>query len=160
MKIFKLLLILLFCSSVWSSCDKKPEEPEVPPPPVCSLTLSQLAINEVVDVIKKDTSYATANNTYYTEHTISVGEGVSFDFPKIVIPAEGEYTVTKVYTDVKPTTKYVYIQYYHAGDVYIAQSGNVTVSGFGIDIVIEFCKLVFRNSGGDELTISFKSDLK
>lgn len=141
------------------SC-KKPKEPDpvIVPPVVCNTPNSTLVKNDTLLNIASDTAYATLNNTFYTEHTISAAHGCSVEFEGAVIPAEGSYIITPVFNEVVPGSHKVYIQYYEAGNSFIGQSGTVSITGSGTAAIIEFCKINFKDSFGNDKNLSLKTD--
>jgi hypothetical protein len=141
------------------SC-KKPKDPDpvVVPPVVCNTPNSTLVKNDTTLNIATDTAYATLNNTFYTEHTIATAHGCSVEFEGGVFPPEGTYIITPVFNEVVPGSHKVYIQYYEAGNSFIGQSGNVSITGSGTSSIIEFCKIKFKDSFGSEKTLSLKTD--
>lgn len=154
-----LLLFILFLFVV--SCGKKNKKNNnnnVIPPVSCSLSMSSLVANDTVYNVISDTGYATMNNTFYTEHTIAAAQGSSAEFEGGNAPLAGTYNITPVFTDVTPGSHKVYLLYYNDGKTFVGQSGTVTVTGSGMSAVQEFCKVNFKDSFGDEKTVSLKSD--
>ena len=126
----------------------------------CNLSIETIQVNEIAYNILKDTAYSTQNNTYYSEHRISDGHGYSIDFAGTSLPNNNTYTITSSYSNVKSGTQNVYIQYYINSKTYVAQSGTLLVSGSAPNIQVEFCKIYFKESFGEEKTISTKTALQ
>ncbi len=156
-KVFTAFLIVLICCF---SCKKKPTpDTDNPNPPViCNTADATLVKNDTILNIIADTAYPTLNNTYYTEHMINATHGCSIEFEDTVAPAAGNYVITPIFNEVVPGSHKVYIQYYLAGNSYSGQSGTVSVTGSGTSASLEFCKIKFKDSFGDEKTLSIKTD--
>ena len=153
------LLIVLLTSII--SCGKKKDKPDEGnnnPIVNCNLSNATLVANDTIYNIIQDTSYSTQNNTFYTEHKIGPGHGCSIEFEGLVAPIEGTYTVTPIFNEVIPGSQKVYMQYYVNGVSYNGQGGTITVKGTGTSAILEVCKVKFKESFGDEKTISLKSD--
>jgi len=144
-----------------TNCKKKKDDANnnTTAPVVCNLAPATLSVNDTVRQVVKDSSFATANNTYNTQHVVSVQEGISMDFEDVVAPVPGEYTVTTVFLDVKPGSKLVYLQYFHDGQPYIGQSGKVNVKQDGTSLSFDFCKIYCKNTFGLGYTVSAKSTI-
>jgi hypothetical protein len=127
-------------------------------PIVCTLTTSTLVANDTIFFIEKDTAYATANNTFYTEHKISDVQGCSIEFEGSSNPVAGTYEITPVFNEVIPGSNKAYLQYYINGQSFNGLSGQVKVTGSGTTAILEFCKINFKELFGDEKIISMKSD--
>ncbi len=149
-----LFLVVLVC------CKKKKPDDNNNNPPIsnCNLTMSTLVANDTIINIVGDTAYATGNNTLYTEHKISGTQGCSVEFEGSTFPVAGTYAITPIFNDVKPGSMKVYIQYFINGTTYIGQGGDCKFTGEGTGAIIEFCKINFKESFGNEKTISLKSD--
>lgn len=153
------LFVLSGCLFVYS-CNKKTPPVNNPNPITCSLAGSTIVVNDTQYNIIQDTAYATLNNTFYAEHIVATGHGVSVEFEGTTFPAAGDYTVTTVFSEVVIGSKKVYMQYYFNGQSYGAQSGIAKVSGSGAQAITDFCKVKFKESFGEEKTISLKSDME
>jgi len=144
-----------------TNCKKKKDDTNnnTTAPVVCNLAPATLSVNDTVRQFVKDSSFATANNTYNTQHIVNALEGISMDFEDVVAPVPGEYTVTTVFLDVKPGSKLVYLQYFHDGQPYIGQSGKVNVKQDGANLSFDFCKIYCKNTFGLGYTVSAKSTI-
>lgn len=160
MKFYSKAIFLIFMVVICIiSCKKKPKVTDpVIQPVICNTANSTLVKNDTILNIISDTAYATLNNTFYTEHVITATHGCSVEFEGTSFPAEGSYIITPVFNEVVPGSNKVYIQYYTMGNSFNAQSGNVTITGSGSSATIEFCKINFKDSFGDEKTLSLKTD--
>lgn len=153
-------LLIVLLSSIISCGKKKVKNDDGNDNPIvnCNLSNATLVANDTIYNIIHDTSYATQNTTFYTEHTIGIGHGCSIEFEGLVAPVEGTYTVTPIFNEVIAGSQKVYMQYYVNGFSYNGQGGTITVKGSGTSAIIEVCKVKFKESFGDEKTISLKSD--
>lgn len=153
------ICVSLICFVWISACkkDKKTDTNTNTAPLFCNLASSTSSINDTIKQVINDTSYATANNTYYTQHLMSSDEGVSVDFEAAMFPAAGKYTIAKSFIEVIPGSKKCYVQYFRAGESYVGQSGIVEI---GSDGAIYFCKIQFKNTFGSEHIVSLKSLIK
>lgn len=154
--------ICISLTLIMSSCGKKDKDNTTntnTAPVFCSLQTSTLVINDTVNQLTTDTSYQTANNTFYLQYQDAAGKGCSFDFEGNQIPAEGNFTITPNFTEISPGSKKVYVQFFYNGNSFQGQSGAVKISGSGSSAIIEFCKVNFKNSFGENHTCSFKSNL-
>jgi hypothetical protein len=145
-----------------SSCGKKDKTNTTntnTAPVFCSLQMATLVINDTVNQITTDTSFQTANNTYYLQYQDAAEKGCSFDFEGTQIPAEGSFAITPNFTEILPGSKKVYVQFFINGNSFQGQSGVVKITGAGSAAVIEYCKVVFKNSFGESYICSFKSNL-
>lgn len=154
------LLLLAAIISIASCGKKKPKTSDNTngTPVVCNLSMASVVVNDTVYTVASDTAYTTLNNTFYTEHKIDNGHGGSAEFEGGTYPLAGTYSITPIFTDVIPGSNKVYIQYFTNGISYNGQSGSVVVTGTGASAVIEFCKIKFMDSFGNEKTVSIKSD--
>lgn len=159
MKTVHYLLLITLLAFGLTNCKKKKDDPNntTTAPVVCNLAPSTVSLNDTIRQVVKDSSFATANNTYNTQHIVSAQEGVSMDFEDAVVPAPGDYTITPVFLDVIPGSKKVYVQYFHEGQPYLGQAGKVTIKQDGGTISFEFCKIYCKNTFGLGFTVSAKS---
>lgn len=148
------LLVILCCKKKKTDDDNNNNIPVI----TCNLSMSTIDANDTIYNVIGDSAYATGNNTYYTEHKISNTHGCSVEFEGVTFPVAGTYSITPIFNEVIPGSKKVYIQYFKNGVSYIGQSGECKLTGAGTGATLEYCKIKFKESFGDEKTISLKSD--
>ena len=148
--------LLLFCILLYAcKKDSKTDDPGTVIAPVfCNLANNTSSVNDTIKQIINDTSYATSNNTYYSQHLISLEEGISVDFEGGILPVTGTYSITKSFTEVIPGSKKCYVQYFRNGESFVGQAGKVEIGSGGS---IYLCKINFKNTFGIEHTVSLKS---
>ena len=145
-----------------SSCGKKDKTNTTntnTAPVFCSLQMATLVINDTVNQLTTDTSYQTANNTFYLQYQNAAEKGCSFDFEGTLMPTEGTFSITPNFTELLPGSKKVYVQFFINGNSFQGQSGNVKITGSGSSAIIEYCKVNFKNSFGESFICSFKANL-
>jgi hypothetical protein len=155
---FRATYLLIFTLIVFS-CKKKSDPPVTNAPISCSLSVKSLEIQDTLHSISSDTSYDTGNQTRYMEFAVTPTLGVSIDFNSANAGSSGNFTITSSFNEVISNGQHVYLALYKNGLTYVAQAGTVYVQGSGSLATIEFCKILFKESGGGEQTVSMKSYL-
>lgn len=152
--IYKYLFIIL---SLFFILNCKKKKIVIPTLPVnCNLSANTLIKSDSVFQISSDTSYATLNNTYYCEFAINATKGIGIEFSGNVMASPGTFNITKSFTEILTVGTKVYITYYEDGNNYVAQSGELLLYQNGAEYRIELCKILCKDSFGNEKLISIK----
>ncbi len=156
-----ILLILFFGILVINACKKKSNQTNNHNQTVvCTTPANSIVCNDSVFHITTDTTYATLNNTFYSEHIISGDKGCGIEYGFSHLPSAGIYTVTNNHSLIKSDTQKVFVQYFLNGNSYTAQEGTLTIIGSGVGATVEFCKLLFKSHINDSLIVSMKTDFQ
>lgn len=156
--IYKFGFIILALFFIVNCKKKKIETPILPVN--CNLSANTLIKIDSVFQINSDTSYATLNNTYYCEFAINATKGIGIEFSGNVMATPGTFNITKSFSEILTAGTKVYITYYEDGNNFVAQSGELLLYQNGADYRIELCKIVCKDSFGNEKLISIKANFK
>lgn len=152
--IYKFSLIILSLFFLINCKKKKIETPILPVN--CNLSANTFIKSDSVFQISSDTSYATLNNTYYCEFAINATKGIGIEFSGNTMATPGTFNITKTFTEILSASTKVYITYYEDGNNFVAQSGELLLYQNGANYRIELCKIVCKDSFGNEKVISIK----
>lgn len=147
-------LLLVNCGKKGSNSNQNPGNTS--PNVSCKTPANVISVNNTDYAIIKDTAFSTDNQTYYLQIECDSMRGCGIHFQGTQFPDVGTFTITPKFTEVQLSSSKTYLQYFHNGQSYIAQSGILTIKK-QISSQPEFCKIKFTNTIGDEFEISMKA---